>query len=1044
MSIYESHVEEEMLGWFEDLGYEVVAGPELAPDGERPERKNYKQVLLLGRLREALHRLNPELPAAAIEDALGMLQSAGTPGLLTGNREFQRHLTSGVQVYWQQDGETQAARAKLVDFASSGKNDWLVVNQFTVLGATMAGSRERRPDAVVFLNGLPVAVFELKNPADAKADVSAAYRQLQTYKEEIPDLFRTNEILVASDGAYARMGSVSSTEERFMAWRTIDGKTKDPLGHFGELETLLRGVFVKEHLLDYIRNFVVFEEGNGGLEKKIAAYHQFHAVRAVVARVLEASGPDARRLGVSGKGGVVWHTQGAGKSLEMTCLAGKLMTHPTMKNPTLVVVTDRNDLDGQLHETFANAAQVLGEAPVQAESRTALREMLNQRPSGGIIFTTIQKFVPGEDEDTYPKLTERDNVVVLCDEAHRSQYGHKARIKVQKDGERTTLEYGYAKYMRDAVPNATFVAFTGTPISSKDKDTRAVFGDYVDIYDIEQAVKDGATVPIFYESRLVKLQLADEVSAALDDEVEALTEDQEEDVRERTKSRWAALEKLVATEPRLETVAADLVQHFETRDKAMQGKAMVVCMSREVCALLYAEIVKLRPKWHDPDPAKGAIKVVMTGSASDRDILKAHVYPAKVKKALEKRFKTPGDPLKMVLVRDMWLTGFDVPCLTTMYVDKPMKDHNLMQAIARVNRVFRDKPGGLVVDYIGIANDLKEALREYTLSAGQGRPTVPAEEMLTRLKEEMEVAWGMLHGVDYSGFRQNALKPMRAAAEHILSLDNGKRRFADCVLRMTQAFALCCTLPEATQYTEEIAFFQAVRTILTKSDPAKALSDDAREHALRQIISGAVVSAEITDIFGAAGLNRPDIGILSEEFLEDVRTLKEKNLAVEVLERLLKGQIRSRFSTNLVQSRKFSELLRNALVRYRNRAIETAQVIEELIAMAKQFQQAADRGEELGLTAEEMAFYDALAANEASVRELGDATLRKIAQELTAKLRASNSVDWYVRESVRAKLRLMVKTILKRWKYPPDGQEQATNLVLDQAKELSEAWAAHA
>lgn len=677
---------------------------------------------------------------------------------------------------------------------------------------------------------------------------------------------------------------------------------------------------------------------------------------------------------------------------------------------------------------------------MQADSRTALREHLNNRPSGGIIFTTIQKFVPGEDEDIYPTLTERDNVVVLCDEAHRSQYGLKARIKVHGD-ERTTLEYGYAKYLRDAVPNATFVAFTGTPIASKDKDTRAVFGDYVDIYDIQQAVKDGATVPIYYESRLVKLELDSSAAESIDKEVEELTEDEEETARARTKSRWAALEKLVSAAPRMETVAADLVKHFETRQDAMQGKAMTVCMSREVCVQLYNEIVKLRPDWHDPDPEKGAIKVVMTGSASDREALRPHIYSGKVKKRLEKRFKAPADPLKIVIVRDMWLTGFDVPCLTTMYVDKPMKDHNLMQAIARVNRVFKDKPGGLVVDYIGIANELKLALKEYTQSKGQGRPTVPAEEMLLKLEEEMEVAWGMLHGLDYSDFRVNALKPMRAAADHILGLEDGKKRFADCVLRMMQAFALCCTLPAAAKHREEIAFFQAVRTILTKSDPSKALSDDAKEHALRQIISRAVVSAEVMDIFGAAGLQRPDVGILSDEFLEDVRKLKERNLAVELLERLLKGQIKSRFASNVVQSRKFSELLQDSLTRYRNRAVETAQVIEELIAMAKQFQAAANRGEQLGLSADEMAFYDALAANEASVRELGDETLRKIAQELTARLRASNSVDWYVRDSVRAKLRLMVKTILKKWKYPPDGQDAATETVLDQAKELSAAWA---
>ncbi|MFZ0662409.1 MAG: type I restriction endonuclease subunit R [Acidobacteriaceae bacterium] len=1030
MSIHESDVEQEMLGWFEDLGYEVIFGPELAPDGERPERKSYKQVILEGRLHDALHRLNPNLPAAAIADAMGVLTGSGAPGLLAGNHEFQQLLTRGVQVFWQQGGETRSDRVRLVDFADTEQNDWLVVNQFTVIGATASGSRERRPDVVVFLNGLPIAVFELKNAASETADVSAAYHQLQTYKEEIPDLFRTNGVLVASDGIYARMGSLSADEERFAAWRTIDGKERDPLGPFGELETLVRGVFQKEHLLDYLRYFIVFED-DGGLVKKIAAYHQFHAVRAVVERVLEASAP-----GGSGKGGVVWHTQGAGKSLEMTCLAGKLMTHPLMKNPTLVVVTDRNTLDGQLYGMFDMASEVLGEKPVQVDNRKALRTELNQRPSGGIIFTTIQKFVPGEDEDTFPTLTERDNVVVLCDEAHRSQYGLKARIN-----EAGETIYGYAKYLRDALPNATFVAFTGTPVSAKDKDTRAVFGDYVDIYDIEQAVKDKATVPIYYESRLVKLELDSAEAETLDDEVEELTEGDEEAARARTKSRWAALEKLVGTAPRIETVAADLVKHFETREDAMRGKAMIVCMSREVCAQLYEAIIKLRPEWHDDDPEKGTIKVVMTGSASDREALRRHVHTAKVKKRLEKRFKKPDDPLQIVIVRDMWLTGFDVPCLTTMYVDKPMRDHNLMQAIARVNRVFKDKPGGVVVDYIGIANDLRHALQEYTESKGRGRPTIPATEMLAKVREEIEVARGMLHRVDYSNFRVNALKPMRAAADHILGLEDGKKRFADCVLRMTQAFALCCTVPGAVEYREEIAFLQAVRTILTKRDPATTLNDEAKEHALRQILSRAVVSADVMDIFGAAGLERPNVGILSDEFLEDVRKLKEKNLAVEVLERLLRGQIKSRFGSNVVQSRKFSDLLQESLARYRNRAIETAQVIEELITMAKQFRAAANRGEEVGLSADEMAFYDALAANEASVRELGDETLRKIAVELTAKLRTSNAVDWYVRESVRAKLRLMVKTILKKWKYPPDGQDAATETVLDQAKELSEAWA---
>jgi type I restriction enzyme R subunit len=887
---------------------------------------------------------------------------------------------------------------------------------------------------VVFLNGIPIAVFELKNAVDENATVQGAFEQLQTYKEDITDLFRTNEMLVASDGIYARMGSLSSDFERFMAWRTIDGKAKDPLGTFGELETLVRGVFQREHLLDYIRHFIVFED-DGGLVKKIAAYHQFHAVRAVVASVLEASAP-----GGSGQGGVVWHTQGAGKSLEMTCLAGKLMTHPAMKNPTLVVVTDRNDLDGQLFATFSNAAEVLGETPVQAESRTALRELLNDRPSGGIIFTTIQKFVPGEDEDTYPVLTERDNVVVLCDEAHRTQYGHKARLR-SKDGKTTTMQYGYSTYMRNALKNATFVAFTGTPISQGDRDTRAVFGEYVDIYDIEQAMKDKATVPIYYESRLVKLEMDAAVTDTIDDEIDELTEDEEEAARSRIKSRWAALEKLVAAAPRIDTVAADLVEHFETRQDSMSGKAMVVCMSREVCVLLYDAMVKLRPAWHDPDPEKGAIKVVMTGSASDRAALRPHIYSGQVKKSLEKRFKKADDPLKIVLVRDMWLTGFDVPCLTTMYVDKPMRSHTLMQAIARVNRVFKDKPGGLVVDYIGIANELKEALKDYTQSKGQGRPTVPAGEALEKMLESLEVAWGMLHGLDYSDFRTNGLKRVRQAADMILGLEDGKRRFADVVLEITKAFSLCCTLEKAIQYRDEIAFLQEIRVILTKADPAKAIADDAREHALRQIISRSVVSADVMDIFGAAGLERPNVGILSDEFLDEVRKMKEKNLAVEVLERLLRGDIKSRFGRNVVLNRKFSDLLHDSLLRYRNRAIETAQVIEELIAMAKQFQEAAERGERLGLSADEAAFYEALAANEASVRELGDATLRKIAVELTAKLRASNSVDWYVRESVRAKLRLMVKTVLKRWKYPPDGQDSATETVLEQAKELSEAWA---
>jgi type I restriction enzyme R subunit len=1026
MSILENDVEHALLGWFEALGYHTAFGPDIAHDGKTPERSSYKQVILAERLRAALRRLNPKVPAAALDDALAQVLNPNVPGLVAVNRQLHRWLVAGVPVQYQQDGETLGDRVKLIDFEQPENNDWRAVNQFTVEGP----KHTRRPDVVVFINGLPLAVIELKNPADENADVWAAFHQLQTYKADIPDLFRTNALLIASDLIHARMGSLTADAERFSAWRTIDGVTTDPLGPFQELETLVRGVFEKPLLLDYLRHFILFED-DGQVVKKIAGYHQFHAVRAVVRRVLEAGQPGGNR-----KGGVVWHTQGAGKSIEMSCLAGRIMVNPAMKNPTLVVITDRNDLDGQLFGVFANAAELLGETPVQALSRPDLRAKLDSRPSGGIVFTTIQKFVPGEDEDTFPPLSERENVVVICDEAHRSQYGLKARFN-QETG---AVQYGFAKYLRDALPNATFVAFTGTPISTEDKDTRAVFGDYVHVYDIEQAVKDGATVPIYYESRLAKLNLKPEEAPKIDAEVEELTEDEEASDQARLKSRWAALEKLAGAAPRLERIAADLVAHFENRLTVMDGKAMVVGMSREICVHLYDALVALRPEWHDPDPEKGAIKIIMTGSAADKALLKPHIYKAQTKKRLEKCFKDPADPLKIVIVRDMWLTGFDAPCLHTMYVDKPMREHNLMQAIARVNRVFKDKPGGLVVDYIGIAHELKQALKTYTTSQGKGRPTIDAAEVLAILIEKVEVARGMLHGVDYRDFKIRALQLLPIATNHVLGLEDGKKRFADCVLAMSKAFALCCTLDEATEYREEIAFFQAIKAVLTKGDPTKKLDDDAKEHALRQIISKAVVSDEVIDIFAAAGLNKPDVGILSEAFLEDVRRMKERNLAVELLERLLKDEIKSRFATNVVQNKKFSELLQQALTRYRNRAIETAQVIEELIAMAKDFNQAAQRGEELGLNPDECAFYDALETNEASVRELGDEILRTIARELTEKLRKNLSVDWSVRDAVRARLRIMVKTILKKYKYPPDKQETATETVLKQAEALSAAW----
>jgi type I restriction enzyme R subunit len=1056
--VSEDDVEQAMLQWLAGLGWSTAHGPDISPpDAKTPgtERDSYRDVILRHRLADAITRLNPHIPAGARDDALRRVVNPNIPGLINANRQLHRWLIDGVPVEFQKDGESRGDRVRLVNFADVAANDWLAVNQFSVQGPKLT----RRPDVALFLNGLPLVVVELKNPGDEDADIWAAWNQLQAYQQDIPDLFHANALQVISDGVLARMGSLTSDRERFMAWRTIDGVITDPLGPMQELQTLVLGLFQRDLLLEYLRLFILFED-DGRLVKKVAGYHQFHAVRAVVQSVLKASAPGGSR-----KGGVVWHTQGAGKSIEMTCLAGALMAHPAMRNPTLVVVTDRNDLDNQLFGVFAGAGEMLRETPVRAEARPELRRFLANRPSGGIIFTTIQKFTPGEDEDTFPVLSDRSNIVVICDEAHRSQYGFEARLsggpsskgaarQTSDQGKASTaassaagnsaVRYGYAQHLRDALPGATFVAFTGTPVSLDDRDTRAVFGDYVHIYDIEQAVKDGATVPIYYESRLAKLDLKDADVSHLDEEVDELTEDEEGDAAKVAKlRRWAALEQLVGAPPRIQKVAADIVAHFESRLSAMDGKSMVVAMSRDICVHLYNAIVALRPDWHSDDPMQGAIKVVMTGSASDKALLKPHIYPKEVRKQLETRFKNPADPFKLVIVRDMWLTGFDAPCLHTMYVDKPMRGHNLMQAIARVNRVFKDKPGGLVVDYIGIANELKAALADYTQAHGRGKPTIDAHEALTVLQEQMDVLHDMLHGVAYDEFRTKAWQLLPAVANHVLGLEDGKRRFADAVLAASKAFALCCTLDEALAFRDELAFLQAVKAALIKHGSTdKKLTDEQKEHALRQIISRAVVSDEVIDIFSAAGLKRPDIGVLSDEFLEDVRHMRERNLAVELLERLLKGEIKSRFKTNVVQSAKFSELLQESLTRYRNRAIETAQVIEELIAMAKKFQEAAQRGDNLGLAPDELAFYDALATNEAALRELGDAILKKIAVELTLSLRRSVTVDWAKRETVRAKIRVMVKTLLRRYKYPPDKQEEATETVLKQAESLSEAWAA--
>ncbi|MEF8721074.1 type I restriction endonuclease subunit R [Candidatus Accumulibacter phosphatis] len=1043
----EQHLEQLAITWFQDTGWEFRHGPDIAPDSDTPERTDYRHVLLPTQLREALRRLNPDVPTAVLDEVAHHVAKPDHPSLIQSNRAFHEALIDGVPVEVEGEGGRRGDRVRLIDFENPGRNRFLVVNQFTIQGSRHL----RRPDLVCFINGLPIAVIELKNAAAEQADIWSAFNQLQTYKEEIADLFVFNEALVISDGLHARVGSLTASRERYLPWRTLKNENDRPLLEF-ELEKVVRGFFFPDLLLDYLRYFVLFETFDGKLIKKIAAYHQFHAVREAVRvtikaatmpllpeglRVEEARATYGKRVEAR-KGGIVWHTQGSGKSISMLCFAAKLMQQPEMQNPTLVVVTDRNDLDGQLFQTFAGARSLLKEAPQQAADRDELRALLDGRPSGGIIFTTVQKFVPGPDEEAFPLLSARTNIVVIADEAHRSQYGFRAVLD-RKTGK---YRYGFAKHLRDALKNATFVGFTGTPVESTDKDTRAVFGDYVSIYDIQDAVDDGATVPIYYESRLARLDLEQAAMEQLNSDVEEVFED-EEDValREAAKTRWAALEKLVGAQPRIDQVAADIVQHFEVRISAVAGKGMIVGMSREICARIYQAMVMLRPEWHSDDPAQGAIKVVMTGSAADGELLRPHIHNGSTRKLLEKRFKDANDGLQLVIVRDMWLTGFDVPCLHTMYVDKPMRDHNLMQAIARVNRVFRDKEGGLVVDYIGIAAELRKALKAYTESRGKGQPTLDAAEALAKLKELMEVARGLLHGFDFAAYPTQAVALLLPAANFVLGQEEGKKRWFDVVLAISKAFSLCGTLDEALVLREEIAFFQAIKAVIAKATTSqKKLSEDRKNAVLKQILDNAVVAKGVEDIFKLAGLDRPDIGILSDAFLEEVRNLPQRNFAVELLQKLLNDEVKSRSRTNVVLERKFSERLQAALNRYRGRAIESAQVIEELIAMAREFRAAAQRGDALGLNQSELAFYDALADNESAVREMGDEILKKIAHELTEKLRNSASVDWQKRDSVRARLRNLVRITLRRYKYPPERQEEAIRLVLEQAERLSDEW----
>ena len=1029
----ETQLENLCLDWFAENGWEVVHGIDIAPDSSNPLRKDYKQILIEADLQAAFERLNPHLPASCFEQVLQKLNQPESLDLVTNNRAFHRMLLEGVPVTYKKQDDWLHDHAFLVDFNHVHQNRFVAVNQFTILGT----KQPRRPDIICFINGIPFAVLELKSPTDENADIWDAFNQLQTYKEEISDLFVFNEALVVSDGVTARVGSLTANQERFLPWRTIKNEDDRPALEW-ELETVIRGFFDRELFLDYIRFFVLFETDGEKTIKKIAGYHQFHAVREAVQATIAASNPSGDK-----KAGVVWHTQGSGKSISMCCYAGKLLQQPAMHNPTLLIVTDRNDLDGQLFETFSNAQDLLKQTPVQANNRDELRQLLAERESGGIIFTTVQKFALLEGESEHPLLNGRHNIVVMSDEAHRSQYGLKA--KLSNDG---TYKFGYAKHMRDGLKNAAFIGFTGTPISSEDKDTRAVFGDYVSIYDIQDAVDDGATVPIYYESRLAKLDINQAEIEELSDQVDEVVED-EEDVgnREKTKSEWSRLEKLVGATPRLKQIAADLVAHFEARTEATAGKGMIVTMNREICVHLYNEIIALRPDWHDPDPEKGKIKIVMTGSASDKPLLQPHIYNKQVKKRLEKRFKDVNDPLQLVIVRDMWLTGFDAPCTHTMYIDKPMKGHNLMQAIARVNRVFKDKQGGLVVDYIGIANELKQALKTYTDAKGKGEPTLRTEEAYAVLAEKMDAIRGMFAktneqvGMDLSAYETQAHRLIIPAANYVLSLKDGKKRFLDLVLAINKAFSLCSTLDEAKNLHKEIAFYSAIKAVISKHTSVdRKLSQAEKDSTLKQILDNAVIADGVTDVFAMCGLDKPNIGLLSDEFLEDVRQMPYRNLAVELLEKLLNDGIKAKTRNNVVQEKRFSDRLQETLRKYNNRAIETSQVIEELIQMAKEFQAEMQREASLGLNPDEIAFYDALANNESAVRELGDDTLKQIAREITEKLRKSTTVDWQVRDSVRAQLKILVRRTLQRWKYPPDKAAEAIELVMKQAEQLSNAW----
>ena len=1035
-TLTEAEVEAILLDHLRALGYACLNDAVSGPDGRSPERAACSDTILAGRLRAAIARLNPQIPEDAREDALRRVIASDRPSLIEENRRLHRAMVEGVPVeYRAADGTIRGDAVRLVD-TEEDQNDWLAIAQFTVI----ENGHNRRPDVVVFLNGLPVAVIEVKKPGAEAATLSAAFNQLQTYKAQIPSLFRTNAVLVTTDGVQARIGSLTANLERFMPWRTTDGTDVAPKGA-PEMSVLIEGVFARPRLLSLLQDFTLYGDTPGGIAKIIAGYHQFHAVKRAVASTVEAS-----RSGGDRRAGVIWHTQGSGKSLLMAFYAGQLVREPAMENPTIVVITDRNDLDDQLFSTFSMCRDLIRQTPVQADSREDLQKALS-RASGGVVFTTIQKFAP-EKGAAYPLLTDRRNGVVIADEAHRSQYGFKARI--EKTGE---IAYGFAKHLRDALPNASFIGFTGTPIEATDVNTPAVFGHYIDVYDISRAVEDGATVPIYYESRLARIELPEAEKPRVDAEIEELTEDEALSEQERLKRKWSAVEALVGAEQRLRMVAEDLVAHFEARVQAMDGKAMAVCMSRRICVDLYSQIVALRPDWHSEDDTAGLVKIVMTGSASDPEAWQPHIGGKARRDLLAKRAKDPKDPLKLVIVRDMWLTGFDSPSMHTMYIDKPMRGHGLMQAIARVNRVFRDKPAGLIVDYIGIAQNLKSALGQYSRS-DQEQAGIDEAESVAALLERLDVVRAMFHGMDYrhglTGTPHQRLVALAEALNWILSRQDeaaqretdteakkaAHRRYQDAVLALSRAFALSSASDAAREVRDEVGFFQTVRAAMAKAAESAERSAADRDLAIRQIVNGAVASTEIVDILSAAGLSSPDISILSDEFLAEVGQMAKKNLALEALRKLLNDEIRSRSRSNVIETRKFSERLEAAIARYHTNAISTVEVLQELITLAKDLRDARNRGEETGLTPEEIAFYDALANNQSAVDVLGNDQLKIIAHELLQGLKANVSIDWAHRDSARARLRVLVKRILRKHGYPPDLEDAAVRGVLEQAEAM--------